>query len=111
MVVPVQHVQNHVVEDSIGVVVILVQPVDPAPVAKFRLVDVQENQIEHVLHQHIHVLVPVVLEQQVLFLDALDVHHAIVHILYREVLVFNHYLPVLVQTVSANPLLVHPPQL
>ena len=111
MVVPVHHVQNHVVEERIGVVVILVRPVDPVPVVKFRLVDVQEKQIEHVVHQHIHVLVPVVLEQQVLFLDALDARHAMVHIIYREVLVFNHYLPVLVQTVSANPLLVHPPQL
>ena len=81
MVVPVHHVQNHVVEERIGVVVILVRPVDPVPVVKFRLVDVQENQIEHVLHQHTRVLVPVVLERQVLLLDVLDVHHAMVHII------------------------------
>ena len=54
--VPVHHVQNHVVEDSIGVVVILVRTVDPVPAAKFRLVDVQENQIEHVLY--LVILVP-----------------------------------------------------
>ena len=78
MVVPVHHVQNHVVEERIGVVVILVRPVDLVPVAKFRLVDVQENQIEHVLHQHTRVLVPMVQEQQDLLLDALVVHRAIV---------------------------------
>ena len=78
MVVPVHHVQNHVVEDSIGVVVILVRTVDPVPAAKFRLVDVQENQIEHVLHQHIRVPVPMVQERQDLLLDVLVVHRAIV---------------------------------
>ena len=78
MVVPVHHVQNHVVEERIGVVVILVRPVDLVPVAKFRPVDVQENQIEHVLHQHTRVPVPVVLERQDLILDALVVHRAIV---------------------------------
>ena len=39
MVVPVQHVQNHVVEDSIGVVVILVQVVLEVQVI---LLDVQD---------------------------------------------------------------------
>ena len=78
MVFTVQHVQNHVVEERIGVVVILVRPVDPVPVAKFRPVDVQENQIEHVLHQHTRVLVPMVQERQDLILDALVVHRAIV---------------------------------
>ena len=79
MSVTVHHVQqNHVVQESIGVDVILVQPVDPVPVVKFRPVDVQENQIEHVLHQHTRVLVPMVQERQVLLLDALVVHRAIV---------------------------------
>ena len=100
MVVTVQHVQIHVVEDSIGVVVILVRPVDPVPVAKFRPVDVQENQIEHVLHQHTHVPVPVVLERQVLLLDVQDVHHAMVHIIYLEVLAWqDQYTRVLVPVV------------
>ena len=81
MVVPVHHVQIHVVEDSIGLVVILVRTVDPVPVAKLQLVGVQENQIEHVLHQHIRVPVQVVMERQVLLLGVLVVHHAIIHII------------------------------
>ena len=78
MVVPVHHVQIHVVEERIGMIVILARAVDPVPVVKFRLVDVQENLIEHVLHQHTRVLVPMVQERQDLLLDALVVHRAIV---------------------------------
>ena len=109
MVVPVHHVQNHVVEERIGVVVILVRPVDPVPVAKFRPVDVQENQIEHVLHQHTLVLVLEVMEQQVLLKDVPDVHHAMVHIIYLEVLAWqDQYTRVLVvQMVLQIHLILH----
>ena len=115
MVVPVYHVQNHVVQERIGVVVILVQPVDPVPVVKFRPVDVQENQIEHVVHQHTRVSVPMVQERQDLLLDALVANPAIVHIIYLEVLAWQElYTRVLVpvvlevQVILLDALVVHP---
>ena len=116
MSVTVHHVQqNHVVQESIGVDVILVQSVDPVPVVKFRPVDVQENQIEHVLHQHTRVLVPMVQERQVLLLDALVANPAIVHIIYLEVLAWQElYTRVLVpvvlevQVILLDALVVHP---
>ena len=58
-------------------VVIRVRPVVHAK-PDILLPGVQENQIEHVLHQHTRVLVPMVQERQDLLLDALVVHRAIV---------------------------------
>ena len=99
MVVTVQHVQIHVVEESIGVVVILVRLVVHAK-PDILLPGVLEKMIEHVLHQHTLVLVLEVMEQQVLLKDVPDVHHAMVHILYLEVLAWQKlYTRVLVQVV------------
>ena len=85
-------------------VVIRVRPVVHAK-PDILLPGVQENQIEHVLHQHTHVPVPVVLEVQVLK-DVLDVHHAMVHIIYLEVLAKQRlYTRVLVQVVLDTAIL------
>ena len=108
MVVTVQHVQIHVVEESIGVVVILVRLVVHAKL-DILLPDVLEKMIEHVLHQHTRVLVLEVMEQQVLLLDVPDVHHAMVHIIYLEVLAWQEqYTRVLVvQMVLQLHLILH----
>ena len=44
------------------------------------------HQILFVRQKHTRVPVPVVMEQQVLLLDVPDVHHAMIHIIYLEVL-------------------------
>ena len=108
MVVTVHHVQIHVVEESIGVVVILVRLVVHAK-PDILLPGVLEKMIEHVLHQHIPVPVPVVMEQQVLLLDVPDVHHAMIHIIYLEVLAWqDQYTRVLVvQMVLQLHLILH----